>query len=119
MQPLTSDDIARLIDLGVVTHADFRPSFVDPVHLRKTGHHEKLSCVVLGHVVEWGYTPPPLYTPVPTLFEKMHDRAGYEARIRAVREEAGDAGLSPAETLDRIGNGVWGFDLNPLAVQTA
>ena len=41
------------------------------------------------------------------------------AIIRRLRADALKAKLSPNETLDRIVNHVWGFDLNPLAVQAA
>jgi len=39
--------------------------------------------------------------------------------IRRKRHAAAGAGLSDLELLDDIANNVWGFDLNPLAVQTA
>lgn len=41
------------------------------------------------------------------------------AAIRVIRREAERAGWDAATTLDRIVEAVWGFDLNPLAVQTA
>lgn len=39
--------------------------------------------------------------------------------IRRKREEADDVGLSPRATISALLDEVWGFDLNPLAVQTA
>lgn len=39
--------------------------------------------------------------------------------IRRKRQLAEKAGLTPAKTLSKILNEVWGFDLNPLAVQAA
>lgn len=39
--------------------------------------------------------------------------------IRRIRREAESYNLSPDKTLDIITKNVWGFDLNPLAVQTA
>jgi hypothetical protein len=41
------------------------------------------------------------------------------AVIRRMRNEAAALGMAPAELLTRITANVWGFDLNPLAVQTA
>ncbi|WP_375263415.1 N-6 DNA methylase [Palleronia sp.] len=41
------------------------------------------------------------------------------AAIRIMKSEAAAAGQSSADTLDGIVHAVWGFDLNPLAVQTA
>lgn len=41
------------------------------------------------------------------------------AIIRAMRAEAATAGWSAAETIEHLCASVWGFDLNPLAVQTA
>ncbi|GMA65749.1 N-6 DNA methylase [Alicyclobacillus fastidiosus] len=41
------------------------------------------------------------------------------AVVKRLRLQAQQAGLSPRETLDIISDHVWGFDLNPLAVQTS
>jgi len=41
------------------------------------------------------------------------------ALIRKKTKEAKKVGLTPQETLEEICSTVWGFDLNPLAVQTA
>nr|WP_315467653.1 N-6 DNA methylase [uncultured Undibacterium sp.] len=41
------------------------------------------------------------------------------AVIRRVREEASNAGWDAAHTVEHLCRSVWGFDLNPLAVQTA
>ncbi len=41
------------------------------------------------------------------------------AVIRIIRAEAKDAGWSPEEVLNHLASSVWGFDLNPLAVQTS
>lgn len=41
------------------------------------------------------------------------------AVLRLIREEANKAGWEAARILDHLCTSVWGFDLNPLAVQTA
>lgn len=41
------------------------------------------------------------------------------AVLRLIRKEAKDAGWSSEEILQHLCDSVWGFDLNPLAVQTA
>lgn len=41
------------------------------------------------------------------------------AAIRILKNEAASAGWNDLDTLNRICDAVWGFDLNPLAVQTA
>jgi hypothetical protein len=41
------------------------------------------------------------------------------AVLRLIREEASKAGWDAARILDHLCTSVWGFDLNPLAVQTA
>lgn len=41
------------------------------------------------------------------------------AAIRILKAEAAQAGWDSSQTLDQICSSVWGFDLNPLAVQTA
>ncbi len=41
------------------------------------------------------------------------------AVLRLIREEAVDAGWSADRILEHLATSVWGFDLNPLAVQTA
>lgn len=41
------------------------------------------------------------------------------AAIRSVREEASQNGWSAKKTLDYLSSSIWGFDLNPLAVQTS
>lgn len=41
------------------------------------------------------------------------------AAIRIIKTEAAAAGWDAAHTLGRVCDAVWGFDLNPLAVQTA
>lgn len=41
------------------------------------------------------------------------------AVMRRMLDESEDAGWSPEQTVKHLCNSVWGFDLNPLAVQTA